>query len=511
MTEPTAPCDLSASELGTRLRAEEISAVEIWDSCRSRIDAVDERVHAFLARTDDLAREQAQAADARIAAGDAPGAAGIPLALKDVLSTRGVTTTCGSKILETYVPPYDCTPWERLKADGSVLLGKTNCDEFAMGSSNENSAFGPVHNPWDLDRVPGGSSGGSAAAVAAGEAVWALGTDTGGSVRQPASLSGVVGLQADLRADQPVRADRVRVLARHGRDVHAERAGRRRAALGDRGQGSDGRDEPRRAAARLHAWVSRTRSRVCGWAWSRRRSARGRAGRAGERAGARSTSCRTSGAQVGEASLPHADYALSAYYLIAPSEASSNLARYDGVRYGLRVDGSDSVEMMTKTRGAGFGAEVKRRIMLGTYALSAGYYEAYYGQAQKVRTLIIRDYEAAFGSFDVLVSPTSPTTAFPIGAKVDDPLAMYLNDVFTIPANLSGMPAISIPSGLDGSGLPVGVQLTAPVLAEPTLLRVANALEAALGFDARPVARSPPEGSPRRAAGRHDQRDRRRR
>ena len=486
MTEPTAPCDLSASELGTRLRAEEISAVEIWDSCRSRIDAVDERVHAFLARTDDLAREQAQAADARIAAGDAPGAAGIPLALKDVLSTRGVTTTCGSKILETYVPPYDCTPWERLNADGSVLLGKTNCDEFAMGSSNENSAFGPVHNPWDLDRVPGGSSGGSAAAVAAGEAVWALGTDTGGSVRQPASLSGVVGFKPTYG-----------LISRYGLIAFASsldtvgtftRSVRDAAVLLSTIAGKDpmdatSLDEPRRDYTRgLEDAISGLRVGVV-------KEAFGEGVEPGVRASVQRAVDELSnlGAQVGEASLPHADYALSAYYLIAPSEASSNLARYDGVRYGLRVDGSDSVEMMTKTRGAGFGAEVKRRIMLGTYALSAGYYEAYYGQAQKVRTLIIRDYQTAFGSFDVLVSPTSPTTAFPIGAKVDDPLAMYLNDVFTIPANLSGMPAISIPSGLDGSGLPVGVQLTAPVLAEPTLLRVANALEASLGFDARPA------------------------
>ena len=500
MTEPTALCDLSAGELGTRLRAEEISAVEIWDSCRSRIDAVDERVHAFLARTDDLAREQAQAADARIAAGDAPGAAGIPLALKDVLSTRGVTTTCGSKILETYVPPYDCTPWERLKADGGVLLGKTNCDEFAMGSSNENSAFGPVHNPWDLDRVPGGSSGGSAAAVAAGEAVWALGTDTGGSVRQPASLSGVVGFKPTYG-----------LISRYGLIAFASsldtvgtftRSVRDAAVLLSTIAGKDpmdatSLDEPRRDYTRgLEDAISGIRVGVV-------KEAFGEGVEPGVRASVQRAVDELSnlGAQVGEASLPHADYALSAYYLIAPSEASSNLARYDGVRYGLRVDGSDSVEMMTKmrveaadtnamymaTREAGFGDEVKRRIMLGTYALSAGYYEAYYGQAQKVRTLIIRDYEAAFGSFDVLVSPTSPTTAFPIGAKVDDPLAMYLNDVFTIPANLSGMPAISIPSGLDGSGLPVGVQLTAPVLAEPTLLRVANALEASLGFAARPA------------------------
>jgi aspartyl-tRNA(Asn)/glutamyl-tRNA(Gln) amidotransferase subunit A len=479
-------CDRTATELSAMLRAEETSSAAIVASCLARIAAVEGRVKAFLARTDDLAQAQAGAADSRLSSGDAPAVAGIPLALKDVLSTRGITTTCGSKILETYVPPYDCTAWERLQADGAVLLGKTNCDEFAMGSSNENSAFGPVHNPWDLDRVPGGSSGGSAAAVAAGEAVWALGTDTGGSVRQPASLSGVVGFKPTYG-----------LISRYGLIAFASsldtmgtftRSVRDAAVLLSTIAGKDpmdatSLDEPRRDYTRgLEDTISGLRVGVV-------KEAFGEGVEPGVRASVQRAVDELSnqGARVGEASLPHADYALSAYYLIAPSEASSNLARYDGVRYGLRVDGSDSVEMMTKTRGAGFGAEVKRRIMLGTYALSAGYYEAYYGQAQKVRTLIIRDYEAAFGSFDVLVSPTSPTTAFPIGAKVDDPLAMYLNDVFTIPANLSGMPAISIPSGLDGSGLPVGVQLTAPVLAEPTLLRVANALEAAIGFDARPA------------------------
>jgi aspartyl-tRNA(Asn)/glutamyl-tRNA(Gln) amidotransferase subunit A len=366
-----------------------------------------------------------------------------------------------------------------------VLLGKTNCDEFAMGSSNENSAFGPVHNPWGLDLVPGGSSGGSAAAVAAGEAVWALGTDTGGSVRQPASLSGVVGLKPTygLISRYGLIAfasslDTVGTLTRSVRD-----AALLLSAIGGKDpMDATSLDEPRRDYTDgLDGEISGVRVGVV-------REAFGEGVEPGVRDSVRHAvdELANLGAQVGEASLPHADYALSAYYLIAPSEASSNLARYDGVRYGLRVHGADSVEMMTRTRGAGFGGEVKRRIMLGTYALSAGYYEAYYGQAQKVRTLIIRDYEAAFEAFDVLVSPTSPTTAFPIGAKIDDPLAMYLNDVFTIPANLSGVPAISIPSGVDAGGLPVGLQLTAPVLAEPTLLRVANALEAALGFDARP-------------------------
>jgi aspartyl-tRNA(Asn)/glutamyl-tRNA(Gln) amidotransferase subunit A len=478
-------CDLTASELGSKLRARDVSSVEILDACLARIGAVDEDVRAFLTPTEELARSQAQAADERIAAGEAPGAAGIPLALKDVLSTRGVRTTCGSKILETYVPPFDCTPWQRLQADGGVLLGKTNCDEFAMGSSNENSAFGPVHNPWDLSMVPGGSSGGSAAAVAAGEAVWALGTDTGGSVRQPASLSGVVGFKPTygLISRYGLIAfasslDTIGTFTRSVRDAAALLS----AIAGKDSMDATSLDQPRRDyTAHLGSDVAGLRVGVV-------KEAFGEGVEPGVKASVQGAIDRLSelGATVSEASLPHADYALSAYYLIAPSEASSNLARYDGVRYGLRVDGVDSVEMMTRTRGAGFGAEVKRRIMLGTYALSAGYYEAYYGQAQKVRTLIIRDYEAAFANVDLLISPTSPTTAFPIGAKVDDPLAMYLNDVFTIPANLSGMPAISVPSGLDEKGLPVGVQLTGPVLSEPLVLRVANALEGAIGFESRP-------------------------
>ncbi|HET7236570.1 MAG TPA: Asp-tRNA(Asn)/Glu-tRNA(Gln) amidotransferase subunit GatA [Actinomycetota bacterium] len=479
-------CDRTATELAELLRAGETSSVEILAACRSRIDRIDGSVKAFLARTDDLAVEQAAAADERIAAGDAPPVAGVPLALKDVLSTRGVTTTCGSKILETYVPPYDCTAWARLRSEGSVLLGKTNCDEFAMGSSNENSAFGPVHNPWNLDTVPGGSSGGSAAAVAAGEAIWALGTDTGGSVRQPASLSGVVGLKPTYG-----------LISRYGLIAFASsldtvgtftRSVRDAAVLLSSLAGKDPMDATSLDTHRRD-FTEGLEEGIAGLRFGIVREAFGEGVEPGVRDSVRAAIDRLEGlgASVGEVSLPHTDYALSAYYLIAPSEASSNLARYDGVRYGLRVDGSDSVEMMTKTRGAGFGAEVKRRIMLGTYALSAGYYEAYYGQAQKVRTLIIRDYDAAFADFDVLVSPTSPTTAFPIGAKVDDPLAMYLNDVFTIPANLSGMPAISIPSGLDQRGLPVGLQLTVPVLEEPRLLRAAFALEQAIGFDARPA------------------------
>ncbi|MGZ4125376.1 MAG: Asp-tRNA(Asn)/Glu-tRNA(Gln) amidotransferase subunit GatA [Actinomycetota bacterium] len=475
-------CDLTAVELATRLRAGETSSLEITESCLARIDAVDERLGSFLTPTPELAREQARRIDERRAdGGPMPPQGGIPVALKDVFTTEGVRTTCGSKILETYVPPYDSTAWARLAEAGTVLLGKTNCDEFAMGSSNENSAFGPVRNPWDLDRVPGGSSGGSAAAVASGEAVWALGTDTGGSVRQPAALSGVVGFKPTYglisRFGLVAFASSLDTVSTFTRSVTDA------AVMVSALAGRDARDatslhtQPRDFTQRIEDGVGGLRIGVIAEAF-------GEGVEPGVRDRVRAAVDRLEGlgATVGEVSLPHTEYALSAYYLIAPSEASSNLARYDGVRYGLRVDGSDSIEMMTKTRGAGFGAEVKRRIMLGTYALSAGYYEAYYGQAQKVRTLIIRDYQRAFESFDAVISPTSPTTAFKIGERTGDPLAMYLSDVFTIPANLAGVPAISIPCGLDETGLPVGLQVAAPALGESMVLRVARALEREIAF-----------------------------
>jgi aspartyl-tRNA(Asn)/glutamyl-tRNA(Gln) amidotransferase subunit A len=481
-------CDRTGSELAELLAEGDVSSVEILESSLARTDALDDEIHAFLTLTPELALERAEELDTYRATG-APlsPVAGIPTALKDVFTTNGVRTTCGSRILEGYVPPYDSTAWARLSGGGAVLVGKTNCDEFAMGSSNENSAFGPVHNPWDLSRVPGGSSGGSAAAVAAGEVVWAIGTDTGGSVRQPASLSGVVGLKPTygLISRYGLIAfasslDTVGTLTRSVRDA---------ATLLSTLGGKDPRDatsldgEPRDYTEGLGEGISGLRVGVIAEA-----SGEGVDPEVQAAVGSAVDRLAALGANVGEAHLPHAEYALSAYYLIAPSECSSNLARYDGVRYGLRADGdhADSIEMMFATRGKGFGPEVKRRVMLGTYALSAGYYEAYYGQAQKVRTLIVRDYDAAFERFDLLVSPTSPTTAFPIGAKADDPLAMYLNDIFTIPANLSGMPAISIPCGLDGAGLPIGLQLTAPVLQERRLLRAASTLEAELDLDLRP-------------------------
>jgi aspartyl-tRNA(Asn)/glutamyl-tRNA(Gln) amidotransferase subunit A len=479
-------CDLHGWELSAKLRDGEITATELTDSSLARLKGLNDQLGAFLSVTPEVAQERAAELDTYLATGAPQSAvAGIPTALKDVLTTKGIRTTCGSKILEDYVPPYDCTAWMRLSGAGSVLVGKTNCDEFAMGSSNENSAYGPVHNPWNLDTVPGGSSGGSAAAVAAGAAVWALGTDTGGSVRQPASLTGTVGLKPTYGRISRYgliafasSLDTVGMFTRCVRDTASllgVLAGQDRrdatsleAAVPDYTEGLDGGVQGLRVGVLTEAFGEGVGSDVAA-------SVRGAVDRLAD-----------AGAEVGEATLPHAEHALSAYYLIAPSEASSNLARYDGVRYGLRVEGDDSIEMMFRTRGAGFGPEVKRRVMLGTYALSAGYYDAYYGQAQKVRTLIIRDYEAAFARFDVLVSPTSPTTAFPIGAKVDDPLAMYLNDIFTIPANLAGTPAISVPCGLDSAGLPVGLQLTAPVLGEQTLLRAARALEGELGLELRP-------------------------
>ncbi|MGH2723853.1 MAG: Asp-tRNA(Asn)/Glu-tRNA(Gln) amidotransferase subunit GatA [Actinomycetota bacterium] len=484
-------CDLPAHELTRALRGRETSAAEVLESCFARIERVDERVKAFLAVTGDRGREEARAVDQRFAAGDElPAVAGIPLALKDVLCTWGVTTTAGSKILDGYVPPYDCTPWARLSSAGSVLVGKTNCDEFAMGSSTENSAFFPTRNPWDLETVPGGSSGGSAAAVAAGEAVWALGTDTGGSVRQPASLCGVVGMKPTygLVSRYGLIAfasslDTVGTFTRNVRDC---------AVLLSAIAGHDPKDStsiahaPGNYSEALDAGVGGLRIGVVrDWLSSEgvQEDVRSSVDAAVERLAAL-------GAEVGEVSLPNAEYALSAYYLIAPAECSSNLARYDGVRYGHRADDpTDAVDMNMRTRGEGFGDEVKRRIMLGTYSLSAGYYEAYYGQAQKVRTLVIRDFERAWERYDLLVAPTSPTTAFRLGEKAEDPLAMYLSDIFTIPTNLSGTPTISVPCGFDRGGLPVGLQVMGKALGEATVLRAASTLEQDLALDAvSPIA-----------------------
>jgi aspartyl-tRNA(Asn)/glutamyl-tRNA(Gln) amidotransferase subunit A len=487
-------CDLAAHELGEALRAGRASALEATESCVRRIEAVDERVQAFLTPTADLARDRARAVDERLAAkDDLPATAGIPLALKDVLCTRGVTTTCGSRILHNYVPPYDCTPWARLSAAGSVLVGKTNCDEFAMGSSTENSGFFPTRNPWDLDRVPGGSSGGSAAAVAVGEAVWALGTDTGGSVRQPAALCGVVGMKPTYglvsRYGLIAFASSLDTVGTFTRDVRD--CALLLSAIGghDEMDSTSIPEPPKDYTAGLDGGIDGLRVGVL-------RDWMGQGLEEGVRARVDEAITRLEklGAEIGDASIPHADYALSAYYLIAPAECSSNLARYDGVRYGHRADAvRDVVELNMRTRGEGFGEEVKRRIMIGTYALSAGYYDAYYGQAQKVRTLVIRDFAREFERYDVLLAPTSPTTAFRLGEKTQDPLAMYLNDVFTIPANLAGNPAISIPCGLDEQGLPVGLQLMGNHLDEATVLRAAYAFEQDLCQTLRPPLVAEPE------------------
>jgi aspartyl-tRNA(Asn)/glutamyl-tRNA(Gln) amidotransferase subunit A len=481
-------CDLTGHELAGLLRRNEATSSEIVGSAFARIGALDDRLHAFLLLTEDEARARARAVDEQLAGGSDLGPiAGIPLALKDVLTTQGIRTTAGSKILEPYVPPYDCTAWDRLKAVGAVLVGKTNCDEFAMGSSNENSAYGPVHNPWDLDTVPGGSSGGSATAVASGEAVWALGTDTGGSVRQPAALCGVVGLKPTYgRVSRygliafASSLDHVGTFTRDVRDAAtllSAIAGHDpfdATSLpeppGDYGHALEGGVQGLRVGV-IEDWVDMDGVQ------------------SGVRDAVRSAVDRLAalGASVDRAELPHADYALSAYYLIAPAECSSNLAKYDGVRYGYRAPGGvDVMDMNMRTRGEGFGDEVKRRIMLGTYSLSAGYYDAYYGQAQKVRTLVARDFDRAFSTFDLLVGPTSPTTAFRLGEKTADPLAMYLSDVFTIPADLSGTPAISIPCGLAPDGLPVGFQIMGKLLDEANVLRAAHALEQDLAFSARP-------------------------
>jgi aspartyl-tRNA(Asn)/glutamyl-tRNA(Gln) amidotransferase subunit A len=482
------PLSLSATELAEALRAREITAVQLADAARQRATDVDGDVHAILANTGGMAREQAEDIDSRLNLGqELPPAAGIPIALKDVLAVKGVTATCGSKILENYRPPYDSTVWSRLRAAGAVLVGKTNCDEFAMGSSGENSAYGVTRNPWDLRRVPGGSSSGSAAAVASGMATWALGTDTGGSVRQPAALCGVVGLKPTYG-----RISRYGLIAFASSLDHVgtfTRTTRDAAVLLSTLGGIDPMDatsidEPAADYADgLDAGVAGLRVGVI-----KESFAEGVEPGVTDAFRASIARLESLGATCDEMSLPNADYAFSAYYLLAPAECSSNLARYDGVRYGHRTSQpvDDVVQMMMKSRGEGFGDEVKRRIILGTYSLSAGYYDAYYGQAQKVRTLVIRDYQAAFERFDVLLSPTSPTTAFRIGERTDDPIKMYLSDIFTIPADLAGVPSISVPCGLDEDGLPVGLQFTGPLLGERAILRAAHAFEQDLGFQLNP-------------------------
>ncbi len=475
----------TARELSDLLAAGDVSAREVATEHLDRIAAVDDKVHAFLHV--DRARTLAQAddIDARRASGAAMGPlAGVPLALKDVLAMKGQPTTCGSKMLEGWRPPYNATVVERLLANDIVILGKTNMDEFAMGSSTEHSAYGPTHNPWDLDRIPGGSGGGSAAALAAFEAPLAIGTDTGGSIRQPAAVTGTVGVKPTYGAVS--RYGLVALASSLDQPGPCARTVEDTAMLHMAIAGYDPKDSTSINEPVADMVAASKRRDLTGMRIGLVKELGGEGFQAGVRqrfdeAVALLTSL---GADVVEVSCPSFDYALGAYYLILPSECSSNLAKFDGMRYGLRAgdDGDHSVEqVMGLTRAAGFGPEVTRRIMLGTYALSSGYYDAYYGSAQKVRTLIQRDFDAAFASCDVVVSPTSPTTAFKIGEKLDDPLSMYLQDVATIPVNLAGNCGMSLPVGLaPEDGLPVGIQIIAPIKGDAKLYEVGGALEAAL-------------------------------
>jgi aspartyl-tRNA(Asn)/glutamyl-tRNA(Gln) amidotransferase subunit A len=472
---------MTAAELSAAMAAGDVSAADVTEAHLDRIAAVDDRVKAFLHVAAGDARARAREVDARRRAGEPLGPlAGVPVAVKDLFATVGMPTTCGSKILGDWHPPYESTITQRLRNAGAILIGKTNMDEFAMGSSTENSGFGPSHNPWDLAKVPGGSSGGSAAAVAAHMAPLALGTDTGGSIRQPAAVCGIVGTKptygGSSRYGVVAFASSLDTPGPLGRTVLDT------ALLHEVMSGHDPMDSTSIDAPVPPVVEAARHGDVAGL----------RIGVVTEFAGdgyqpgvmARFTEAvellESLGAKVTEISCPHFKYALPAYYLIAPSEASSNLARFDGMRYGLRTGSGSAEEVMAATRAAGFGAEVKRRIMLGTYALSSGYYDAYYGKAQQVRTLIIQDFDAAFGQVDVLVSPATPTTAFPIGERADDPMAMYLADLCTIPTDLAGNAAISVPCGLaDEDGLPAGLQVMAPPLADDRLYRVAAAVEAA--------------------------------
>jgi aspartyl-tRNA(Asn)/glutamyl-tRNA(Gln) amidotransferase subunit A len=473
----------SAADIARRLAAGEVSAVEVAQLHLDRIDAVDDRVHAFLHVDAEGALSAARAVDQARARGEELGPlAGVPIAVKDVMATRGIPTTAGSKILEGWRPPYDATIVARLRQAGLVMLGKTNMDEFAMGSSTEYSAFGPTRNPWDLDRIPGGSGGGSAASVAAYEAPLAIGTDTGGSIRQPGAVTGTVGSKPTYggtsRYGLIAFSSSLDTPGPCARTV--EDAALLHAVIG----GHDPMDSTSIpvalpdvvGAARLGASAD-----LSGVKLGLVTEFSGGGAEPGVIAAFREglDALVKAGAELIEVSCPHFQYALPAYYLIAPSECSSNLARFDSVRFGLRTgdDGRHSLEeVMSLTREAGFGAEVKRRIMIGTYALSSGYYDAYYGQAQKVRTLISRDFTNAFASVDVLVSPTTPFVAFPFGSRTADPYQMYLADLFTIPTNLYGGPAISVPCGLS-EGLPVGFQIMAPTLADDRMYRVGAALE----------------------------------
>jgi aspartyl-tRNA(Asn)/glutamyl-tRNA(Gln) amidotransferase subunit A len=485
---------LTVHELGARYRSGQATPTQAVTEYLARIDALDPQVRAFLTVTREEALRRAALADARFKAGTPRGPLdGVPIALKDVLCTRGIRSTCGSKILERFVPPYDATVVARLFEAGAVLLGKLNMDEFAMGSSTEHSAFFTTRNPWDLARVPGGSSGGAAAAVAADLAALSLGTDTGGSIRQPAAFSGVLGMKPTYgRVSRygviafASSLDQVGPFAKDAEDA----ALMLQTIAGADPMDSTSVDVPvpdyRAALARgiegLRLGVP-AEYFIDGMDPEVEQAVR-----------AAIATLERLGARAEPVSLPHTEYGLAAYYVIAPAEASSNLARYDGVKYGLRAAGArDLIDMYSKTRAAGFGAEVKRRVMLGTYVLSAGYYDAYYGQAQKVRTLVRRDFERAFERVDLIVAPTTPGVAFKMGEK-EDPLQMYLNDIFTIPVNLAGLPGVSIPGGFTHTGLPIGLQLIGRAFDEAMLLRAAHAYQQATTWHTR---KPPVDGTPR--------------
>lgn len=472
----------TATEMASSLKAGEISSVELTQAHLDQIAKVDSEVHAFLYVDSEGAINQARAIDEKRKSGaDLPPLAGVPLALKDVMTQKGIPTTCGSKMLEGWRPPYDSTVVTRLKENGVVILGKTNMDEFAMGSSTENSAYGPTHNPWDLTRIPGGSGGGSSAALAAFEAPLAIGTDTGGSIRQPAAVTGTVGVKPTYGGvsryglvafssslDQAGPCARTVLDAAH---LHE--------AIG----GYDKLDSTSINAPIPPVVAAAKDGNVKGMKIGVIKELQGDGYQPGvlKLFNESLELLAQQGAEIVEVSCKYFDYALAAYYLIAPSECSSNLARFDAMRYGMRIGSGSAEDVMNLTRQAGFGREVKRRIILGTYALSSGYYDAYYGSAQKVRTLISRDFENAFKLADVLVSPTAPTTAFKIGEKANDPIAMYLNDIATIPTNLAGIGGMSLPSGLaEEDGLPAGFQIMAPAMQDDRMYKVGSALEAAL-------------------------------
>lgn len=475
---------MTIDEAGDLLRTGKLSSVELTRAHLDRIRAVDDRVKAFTLVTDDLALKQAEEADRRLRKGEnVTPLTGIPLAIKDVVCTKGIATTCGSRMLENFKPPFNATVMEKLNAAGAVMLGKTNMDEFAMGSSTEHSAFFPTHNPWDLTRAPGGSSGGSAAAVAAGMAMGTLGSDTGGSIRQPASFCNVVGLKPTYgRVSRfglvafASSLDQIGPFTRSARDA---------ALLMQTIAGNDPCDAASSPAA-VDDYVAGLKGDLKGL----RIGIPVEYGAEGTQEGVKKAAMaaidqlRALGAEVEEVSLPHTRYGVAAYYIVAPAEASANLSRYDGVKYGYSYrDTDDMWEALEKTREYGFGPEVKRRIMIGTYALSSGYYDAYYKQAEKVRALITRDFTEAFAKFDVLASPTCPSVAFRLG-EISDPYAMYLQDVFTIPANLAGICGVSIPGGFS-DGLPVGLQLLGNFLAEGTILRVADAFQRVTDYHRR--------------------------